>query len=188
MLTACTGPAKVVHGDYSLTSAVQRLRDMTKPPEGSDVLSGSAAAPLLEHTEVETAIASGRYGIINVWRNLADTPVATDPLAFCEPRSFAIKDLVVFEIHYPHRIGENYFAKHSPEHEWYYYPGLTRDEPVLLKTWDSAGQFAKTQGAEADSGSSKPASLTIHSAFADPTTPPDAPGRFSCEVRCAVLW
>ena len=47
-------------------------------------------------------------------------------------------DLVVFEIHYADRIGENYFAKHADAHRWYFYPALTRDEALLIKQWDSA--------------------------------------------------
>ena len=32
------GPAHVVHGDYTLTSAPQRLRDLARPPTGNDTL------------------------------------------------------------------------------------------------------------------------------------------------------
>ncbi|MFT5176904.1 MAG: hypothetical protein ACI8W7_005104, partial [Gammaproteobacteria bacterium] len=32
------GPARIVHGDYTLTSAPQRLRDLAKPPTGNDTL------------------------------------------------------------------------------------------------------------------------------------------------------
>ena len=32
------GPAHVVHGDYTLTSAPQRLADLTRPPGGNDTL------------------------------------------------------------------------------------------------------------------------------------------------------
>ena len=31
-------------------------------------------------------------------------------------------DLVVFEIHYEDRVGENYFAKHADRHRWTFFP------------------------------------------------------------------
>ena len=39
-------------------------------------------------------------------------------------------ELVVFEIHYADRVGENYFAKHDENHRWFFYPALTRDEAL----------------------------------------------------------
>ena len=120
------GPAHVVHGDYTLTSAPQRLQQLASPPSGNDTL-----RPLLggARSVVEPALAEraldkgGRFAIINVWRNMAKEAVATHPLALCDAQSVYPQDLVVFEIHYQDRVGENYFSKHSPRHQWYYYPG-----------------------------------------------------------------
>ena len=131
----------------------------------------------------------GRFAIINVWRNIADEPVATHPLALCDAQSVQPEDLVVFEIHYEDRVGENYFAKHAQRHRWYYYPEVTRDEVLLIKQWDSAGTLARSEGKLADGeGGGGPCTFSFHSAFRDPTTPPDAPDRWSIEVRCAVLY
>ena len=44
----------------------------------------------------------------------------------------------MFEIHYADRIGQNYFAAHHPDHDWFYFPALTRDEALIIKQWDSA--------------------------------------------------
>ena len=106
--------------------------------------------------------------------------------------------LVVFEVHYADRIGENYFAKHSDEHRWYFYPALTRDEPLLIKQWDSAGGLARSKGANADATSPNcPCTFSFHSAFEDPTSAPDArprcaaccfTTRWSIEVRCVLLY
>ena len=67
------GPAHVVHGDYTLTSGPQRLRDLTHPPGGNDTLRALLAEgkALLERDRVEQALAHGRYAIVNVWRNIA---------------------------------------------------------------------------------------------------------------------
>ncbi len=185
------GPAHVVHGDYTLTSAPQRLRDLTRPPGANDTLRqvlGSGKA-LLDEAAVERALAGGRFAIINVWRNIAAEPVATHPLALCDAESVKPEDLVVFEIHYHDRIGENYFAKQAEGHRWRFYPGLTRDEALLIKQWDSAGRLAQTKGAEGDgSADGRPCTFSFHSAFADPATPPDAPDRWSIEVRCVALY
>jgi hypothetical protein len=182
-------PAHVVHGDYTLSSALRRLRDLAAPPSANDTLrpflpaGESLIPPALLEREPK------RFAIINVWRNIAETPVAVHPLAFCDAQTVDPNDLVVFEIHYADRIGENYFARHAPRHRWHYYPALTRDEVVLIKQWDSEGRLAQTQGKAPDSSSAdSPCTFSFHSAFVDPETPLDAPDRWSIEVRCAVIY
>jgi hypothetical protein len=187
------GPAHVVHGDYTLTSAPQRLRDLTKPPGTNDTLRSVLrdGQSLIAPEMAERALGGGgRFAIINVWRNIAKEPVATNPLALCDAHSVQPEDLVVFEIHYQDRIGENYFAKHSPRHQWYYYPGITPSEALLIKQWDSDGKLARTKGSEGDAGDEQgaPCTFSFHSAFEDPATPPDAPDRWSIEVRCMVVY
>ena len=185
------GPAHVVHGDYTLTSAPQRLRDLTKPPGSNDTLRAVLAdgEALLDAADVEQAVEAGRFAIINVWRNIAAEPVATHPLALCDATSVRPEDLVVFEIHYSDRVGENYFAKHADAHCWYFYPALTRDEALLIKQWDSAGELARSKGAAGDGmASDRPCTFSFHSAFEDPETPTDAPERWSIEVRCIALY
>src|SRR5262249_54959622 len=97
------GPAHVVHGDYTLTSASQRLRDLTKPPGPNDTVRSALrkGQSLIAREMAERALGvGGRFAIINVWRNIAKEPVATHPLALCDARSVQPVDLVVFEIHY----------------------------------------------------------------------------------------
>ena len=84
---------------------------------------------------------------------------------------------MTFKIHYEDRVGENYWARHADRHAWYYFPGMTRDEALLLLQWDSAGAL----GTDA-------ACFALHSAFADPTSAPDAPDRESIEVRLVVVY
>ncbi len=185
------GPAHLVHGDYTLTSAPQRLRDLARPPTLNDTYRTALpeGATLLDGQAVEEAVESGRFAIINVWRNIAREPVATRPLALCDAASVRPDELVVFEIHYGDRVGENYFAKHDPRHRWVYWSAMARDEALLIKQWDSAGELARSEGARADTGDADgPCTFSFHSAFEDPATPPDAPDRWSIEVRCAVLY
>ena len=186
------GPAHVVHGDYTLTSAPQRLSDLAKPPSGNDTLCSvlEEGQSLITDEMVARSLADGgRFAIINLWRNIAQEPVATHPIALCDGQTVEPEDLVVFEIHYQDRIGENYFAKQSEGQQWYYYPGMVRDEALLIKQWDSAGTLASSLGAKGD-GSDKgaPCTFSFHSAFEDPLTPSDAPDRWSIEVRCIVIY
>lgn len=185
-------PAHVVHGDYTLRSARDRLHQLAQPPSGNDTLLGVLAPgqSLIASADASSALAEGgRFAIINVWRNIAAEPVATHPLALCDGQTVAPEDLVVFEIHYPNRIGENYFAKHSTRHEMYYYPGMTRAEALLIKQWDSAGPLARSGGRLGDASDDQaPCTFSFHSAFVDPDTPADAPDRWSIEVRCVVIY
>lgn len=186
------GPAKIVHGDYTLVSAPQRLRDLSRPPNTNDTLRTvlRPGEALLTGDMVEAALApGGRYAIINVWRSIAEEPVQTNPLALCDGRTVAPEDLVVFEIHYRDRIGENYFAKYSPRHAFHFFPEMTREEPMLIKQWDSAGTLARSEGARGDdSVADAPCTFSFHSAFDDLSVPDDAPDRLSIEVRCIVIY
>ena len=184
-------PIYMVHGDYTLTSGPRRLRDLARPPTGNDTYRSLLAegASLLGEAAVERALGEGRFALINVWRNIAREPVAVHPLALCDAATVHPDDLVVFEVFYSDRTGENYLAKHSGGHRWYFYPAMTPDEALLIKQWDSAGGLARSQGANADSKSADgPCTFSFHTAFEDPTTVPDAPDRWSIEVRCVALY
>jgi len=186
------GPARIAHGDYTLTSAPERLQRLAQEPCENDTLRSAIApgASLLDLAEVEQAIGeNGRFAIINVWRNIADEPVATHALALCDAQTVTPTDLSVFELHYADRVGENYFSKPDPGHAWYYYPAMTRDEAVLIKQWDSAGPLAQSKGQRPDSDDPQaPCTFSFHTAFDDASTPPNAPARWSIEVRCVVMY
>ena len=125
-----------------------------------------------------------RFAFVNVWRNIAKEPVQQMPLACIDATTVdTATDLRTFQIHYADRVGENYFCCPSPQHAWCYFPQMTRNEVLLLKQWDSCGDVAR--GNDVDRVLS---TMTVHSAFMDPTSPPDAPPRESMEVRCVVIW
>ncbi len=185
------GPAHIVHGDYTLRSAPERLMQLTRPASINDTLRDviPAGQGLIPEDVAEDAVADGgRFAIINVWRNIDTVPVATHPLALCDGQSVEPEDLVVFEIHMPDRIGENYWAKFDARHTFYCYPEMTRDEALLIKQWDSAGLLALSDGKQADHAGDGPCTFSFHSAFHDPQTPDDAPDRWSIEVRCVALY
>ena len=188
------GPIYGVHGDYTLASAPQRLRDLAMPPSVNDTLRcvlKEGQSLLAPDTVNRILDENKRFAIINIWRNIDHEPVASDPLALCDGQSVDPNDLVVFEIHYNDRIGENYFAKYALQHEWWYYPTMRREEVVLIKQWDSAGALSQSRGSRADSsvGNGRaPCTFSFHTAFSDPNTPADARERQSIEVRSVALF
>jgi hypothetical protein len=129
------GPARIVHGDYTLTSGPQRLRDLAKPPSGNDTLRPilDTGQSLLESKLVESVLdGHGRYAIINVWRNIAEQAVATHPLALCDAQREARRSRRLRDPLWRSRRRELLFQT-CAQHYWFYYPRMTRDEALLIK-------------------------------------------------------
>jgi hypothetical protein len=114
----------------------------------------------------------GRVQVINLWRPIRG-PLRDSPLAMADGTTVAPGDLVASDLIYPNRRGETYSVKYNPNHRWLYFPEMTPDEALLLKCYDSATD-GRTRFAP-------------HTAFADPTTPSDAPPRESIELRTLVF-
>jgi hypothetical protein len=74
---------------------------------------------------------------------------------------------------YHDRVGEVYVMNFNPDHRWDYLPQQQTDEVIFLKGYDSDPTRAR---------------FTAHSAFDDPTIPPDARARESIEVRTLVFF
>ncbi len=146
-------PVLSAHNDYTEWSGPNRLREIL-PDE---------AESLLMH----------RFAIIQVWRAI-NRPIQSNPLALADARSVSMADWLVAERRYPHRVGQTYRLKYSPNHRWFYFPEMTRDEAVVFKVYDS----------EKDGR----ARFTPHTSFEDPTSPPNAPPRQSIEVRAFAFF
>lgn len=114
-----------------------------------------------------------RFGVINVWRPISE-PVMESPLAVCDAQTMEMKDFLPSDLLYRDRTGEVYSIAFNPNHRWFYFPRMRRGEALLLKCYDSAADGR--------------ARFTAHSAFEDPTSPPDAPPRESIEARTLVFW
>ena len=145
-------PVSRVHVDHTKASGPQRVRDLLAD-EADELL-------------------RGRLQVINLWRPIRG-PLLDAPLALCDARSVAAKDLVASDLVYPNRIGETYAVRYDAAHRWYYIPAMAADEALLIKCYDSL-----TDGR---------ARFAPHSAFLDPTTPEDAPPRESIEIRTLVF-
>jgi len=95
-------------------------------------------------------------------------------LAIADAQSISPGNLVVTERRYPDRIGQTYAITYDPAHRWYWFPQMRPDEALVFKTFESE----KTGRAR----------WTAHTAFEDPTTPPDARPRESIEIRTLAFF
>jgi hypothetical protein len=114
----------------------------------------------------------GRVQVINMWRPIRG-PLRDAPLAVCDSRTVAPDDLVASDLVYRDRTGETYSVRYNPAHRWFYVPEMRRDEALLLKIADTKTDIS--------------ARFMPHTAFTDPTTPPDAFPRESIELRTLVF-
>ena len=82
--------------------------------------------------------------------------------------------MLIMELKYRERIGEIFVMRHSDSHRWWYFPRMTPDQALLLKTYDS-----ETDGRARFMG---------HTAFEDPNTPANALTRQSIELRAMAFF
>jgi hypothetical protein len=201
---------KVVIFDHTIR---RRVKDAPRQPVQQvhvDQTPGAAEARVRRHLPAEEAeqLLKGRYSIINVWRPIES--LASDfPLAVIDWRSTQPEDFIKVDLMYPKRTeteddddrgkekvpdvttlystegyeakGETYGVAPSKEHHFYYMKDMTPEEVMLLKCFDSFGEGMP-------SGKKGLAVRTPHTAFVDPHTAQDAPGRQSIEVRCLVFY
>lgn len=156
-------PVPLPHSDYTEPSALQRLRDVFGDEEG--------------------AVRARRpFAIVNAWRSMAGT-IEQWPLAVCDARSVDESAMHTIVRLAPHRdepsfeyarSSETRHASRDEGHRWFWFPQMTRDEVLLFKNWDT-----RTDGR---------ARYALHSAFEDPSAPPDAAPRESIESRAFLFF
>jgi len=117
---------------------------------------------------------------IGFWRttNMAG-PLRHMPLAICDPNSVDGKDIVPTisrTIAPGGRSTHHLVLRHNPDQSWFYYPRMTGGEVLAM----TVCAFSKED-------SEGPPKNVFHTAFRDPTTPPDAEPRQSCEYRVGVM-
>ncbi|KAE9405392.1 hypothetical protein BT96DRAFT_1063840 [Gymnopus androsaceus JB14] len=149
-------PVSQVHVDQTSQSAANRVRLHLPESEAPDLL-------------------KKRFQIINLWRPISH-PAYDWPLTLCDFRSIdRAKDLVPITLVYPDREGETFGVKYNPEHRWKYMKGMSPEEIVLIKCYDSVEDGSVSI-------------LTPHTAFEDPTTPEGSSPRESIELRALVFY
>jgi hypothetical protein len=147
-------PATRVHVDQTEASGVSRLR--------------------LLYPDEADALLARRVAIVNLWRPI-HVPAIDFPLAVCDARSVAQRDLVASDLLFRERRGETYNVLYNAAHRWFYAPEMRPDEVLLLKCFDSR-----------DDG--RVARFAPHTAFANPVAPADAPPRESIELRAYLIY
>ena len=174
-----SGAARVVIFDHTLRSGdeAEREEKLIREPVLSahnDYTEWSGPNRLREHLADEAeALLARRFAIIQVWRAI-NQPIEANPLALADAQSIGMEDLIVAERRYPHRVGQTYRLRYSPNHRWFYFPQMRRDEALVFKVYDSAKDGR--------------ARFTPHTSFDDPTSPPDARPRQSIEVRAFAFF
>jgi hypothetical protein len=151
--TSRRAPVMNVHCDYTENSGPLRVRQLL--PREAD------------------ALLKRRVAFYNFWKPLRRT-VEDRPLAMCDVTSSTEQDFIIMKLRYRDRDGEIFVMRYAPKHHWWYFPRMTPDHVVLLKTYDS-----ETDGR---------ARFVGHSAFIDPNTRPDAPMRESIEIRTMAFF
>ena len=146
-------PVLSAHNDYTEWSGPNRVREVM----------GAEAEELLKR----------RVAIIQVWRAI-NQPIVSNPLAMADARSVAADDLLIAERRYPNRVGQTYRLRFNPQHRWFYFPEMRRDEAIVFKVYDSL-----TDGR---------ARFTPHTSFDDPSTPAGAAPRQSIEARTLAFF
>jgi hypothetical protein len=140
-----------VHNDYTEWSGPQRVRDLL--PDEADVL------------------LRRRFAIVQVWRPIR-YPVEAFPLAICHARTLSPENLLVSERRYPDHVGQTYAITYSPDHVWYWFPHMRREEALVSRPTSRS-----RIGARAGPPTRQ-----------DPTAAPGARPRESIEIRTLAFF
>ncbi|KAF2763230.1 hypothetical protein EJ05DRAFT_472144 [Pseudovirgaria hyperparasitica] len=204
------GVKKVVIFDHTIR---RRTKDAPRQPVQNvhvDQTPDAADTRVRRHCGDEAEeLLKNRYSLINVWRPI-ENPASDFPLAVIDWRTTSPSDFIKVDLMYPKREdsvvddddrgkekladpsswettegyevkGETLAVAGSDKHQFYYEKDMTPDQVMLLKCYDSHGDGRP-------GGKAGRALRTPHTAFVDPETPTDAPGRQSIEVRCLVFY
>ena len=179
LVRAESGARRVVVFDHTLRTADDQLREARKIREvvrrvHNDYTEWSGPQRVRDLLPEEAdALLSRRFAIIQVWRPIRH-PVESFPLAICDARSVSFDDLVISERRYPNRVGQTYALTYNPAHKWFWFPRMRREEAIVFKVFDSLKDGR--------------ARWTAHTAFDDPTAPPNARPRESIEIRTLAFF
>jgi hypothetical protein len=154
-----TYPGRYAHIDYSDNSGPATARQM-----------------LGDDPDAERLMA-GRFAVFNLWRALSPPPQDT-PLAVCDATTVAAEDLMVSHVVLgpdPAREFkiETNLVQQNPAHRWTYFSGMTGDELLIFRGYDSdPARFRRVP----------------HTAFDDLSAGADASPRESIDIRCVAFF
>jgi hypothetical protein len=179
LIKKVSGAKRVVVFDHTLRTAsdeqreAQKIRDIVSRVH-NDYTEWSGPQRVRDVMDEESdELLRGRFAIIQVWRPI-NHPVESHPLAICDAQSINPANLVVNERRYQDRVGQTYAITHDPAERWYWFPHMRPDEALVFKVYESMKDGR--------------ARWTAHTAFADPTAPPNARPRESIEIRTLAFF
>jgi hypothetical protein len=179
LIKAQTGAKRVVIFDHTLRTAddddraARKIREVV-PRVHNDYTEWSGPQRVRDLLPDEADdLLSRRFAIVQAWRPIRH-PVESFPLAMCDARSLSPEDLIVTERRHADRIGQTYAVKFSPSHRWFWFPRMQRDEAIVFKVYDSMKDGR--------------ARFSAHTAFDDPSSPPNARPRESIEIRTLAFF
>lgn len=161
--TPVSAPARHVHGDFSVDWRPTDLLDNPTAPGANEAL-----APWLE--------AEGRWTwrCFNVWQQISPPPHDT-PLCLCDVRSLSAEDIVIGRGTDPTGFSVDLsFYRPNPKHRWCYVSDMEPGDTLVFSALDvSAAPVA---------------GRVPHTAFDNPSCPPEAPARSSIEARVLAIF
>jgi hypothetical protein len=171
------GYASTAHNDNTSASAKNRVRLLSQAKKAG----GSLTLPKPPLTEREAEkIASGRFGIFNVWRHFRkDSPVLDYPLAVLDAQSACPEDFLNSLYIYPDRVGEVVTVVRNPEHRWIYYSEIRHNEALIFKVFDSSAELGACTAEQCPPN-------TAHTSFRLADSDASTPARESIECRVLV--
>jgi len=119
------------------------------------------------------------FVVLDFWRPTMDEPLRHMPLVLCDPNSIDPDDMIstALEGIAPNGAATYHIGlKHNPGQRWYYYPEMTADEVLVFKLFE----LRKSEEPQRFRA-------VLHCAIEDPSTPPEAQPRQSCEHRVSVM-
>ena len=183
-VTGCTEVRGGAH-EYRNGFGGERGRRGVKPtPNGS----GGAYAqgihadmsPAVEDRFARIVADERHFESINIWRSAKPETIFTMPLAVCAMPSVRPEDIVFGDGQNTGNIKQ--YTKvvdqrliHGPHQRWYYFPHMTPNEVLLFRQYDTRQEALNLR-------------TVFHTAVADPATPPDAPMRYTIEVRMQAIY
>ena len=137
-------------------------------------------SPAVEDRFARIVADERHFESINIWRSTTPETIQTMPLAVCDMRSVLPQDIVFGDGQNTGNIKQ--YMKvvdqrliHGVHQRWYYFPHMTPNEVLLFRQYDTRQETLNLR-------------TVFHTAVADPTTPPDAPMRYTIEVRMQAIY
>lgn len=119
-----------------------------------------------------TAAPDAEFAWYNAWQPF-DRPVAQNALGFIDATSLAEGDVVNYYYTGFDKPNLSAMPVFNPQHRFYYFADMQTDDLLILKQLDTRAGHAP---------------CCPHTAFVDPGSAPDAPGRRSIEVRLFCIF